>query len=53
MVPMNNSDGETINRLQSTEAVEKLGLFTRPDGNNQPHLESDQIYKVDFTPKFN
>ena len=41
-VPTNSSDAEAIKRLKSSEAVENLGLFSRPDGNNLPHIQQLQ-----------
>ena len=48
-VPTNNSDAEMIKHLQLTEAVKNLGLFTRPDGNNQPHLDQLKKRMEDWT----
>lgn len=48
-VPTNSSDAQAIDRLRSSEAVENLGLFTTPDGNNLPHLEQIQGRTSDWS----
>ena len=37
-VPQASGDAVAIEQLMHSEAVENLGLFTRPDGVNEPHL---------------
>ena len=36
---MVNRDIKTIILLKSSKAVNKLGLFARPDGVNSPHMD--------------
>ena len=38
-VPRDAGDPAVIEQLMHNEAVENLGLYARPDGNNAPHLK--------------
>ena len=38
-VPQANSEADMIKQLMHGKAEKYLGLHTRPDGTNQPHLD--------------
>ena len=38
-VPQASGEAAVIEQLTHSKAVENLGLFVRPDGKNEPHLE--------------